>query len=48
MIITLAGNVVSQFGYPRFIAYLQLPAAFRSLSRPSSALGGKAFTLRSS
>ena len=44
-IVTLAGNVVSQFGNLRFIAYLQLPAAYRSLSRPSSALGGKAFTL---
>ena len=30
-----------------FIAYLQLPAAFRSLSRPSSAPDAKAFPLRS-
>ena len=28
-------------------AHLQLPAAYRSLSRPSSALGAKAFPLRS-
>ena len=28
-------------------AYLQLPAAYRSLSRPSSAIGAKAFALRS-
>ena len=28
-------------------AYLQLPAAYRSLSRPSSAPDAKAFTLRS-
>ena len=28
-----------------YIAYLQLPAAFRSLSRPSSAPDAKAFTL---
>ena len=37
--------VVSQFGYLRIEAYLQLPAAFRSLSRPSSAPDAKAFTL---
>ena len=37
--------VVPQFGYPRIEAYLQLPAAFRSLSRPSSAPDAKAFTL---
>ena len=29
------------------IAYLQLTVAFRSLSRPSSALDAKAFSLRS-
>ena len=29
------------------MAYLQLPAAYRSLSRPSSAPDAKAFTLRS-
>ena len=38
---------VSPFGYPRIIAYLQLPEAFRSLSRPSSAPDAKAFPLRS-
>ena len=36
---------VSPFGYLRIEAYLQLPAAFRSLSRPSSAPDAKAFTL---
>ena len=39
---------VSPFGYPWFKACLRLPMAFRSLPRPSSALGAKAFTLRSS
>ena len=39
---------VSPFGYLRIDAYLQLPAAFRSLSRPSSAPDAKAFTLCSS
>ena len=38
---------VSPFGYPRIVAYLQLPEAFRSLSRPSSAPDAKAFPLRS-
>ena len=38
---------VSPFGYLRIKAYLQLPAAFRSLSRPSSASDAKAFTLYS-
>ena len=38
---------VSPFGYPRIKGYLLLPAAFRSLSRPSSALSAKASTLRS-
>ena len=38
---------VSSFGNPRIEAYLQLPAAYRSLSRPSSAPDAKAFTLRS-
>ena len=38
---------VSPFGYLRIIGYLLLPAAFRSLSRPSSALSAKASTLRS-
>ena len=38
---------VSPFGNLRINVYLQLPAAYRSLSRPSSALDAKAFTLRS-
>ena len=38
---------VSPFGYLRIKGYLLLPAAFRSLSRPSSALSAKASTLRS-
>ena len=36
---------VAPFGYLRIDTYLQLPAAFRSLSRPSSAPDAKAFTL---
>ena len=39
---------VSPFGYLRIIAYLPLPEAFRSLSRPSSSSDAKAFTMRSS
>ena len=39
---------VSPFGYLRIDAYLPLPEAFRSLSRPSSAPDAKAFPLRSS
>ena len=39
---------VSPFGNLRVEAYLQLPAAYRSLSRPSSAPDAKAFTLCSS
>ena len=38
---------VSPFGYLRIKGYLLLPAAFRSLSRPSSAPDAKAFPLRS-
>ena len=38
---------VSPFGNPRINAYVQLPAAYRSLSRPSSAPDAKAFPLRS-
>ena len=38
---------VSPFGYLRIVAHLQLPEAFRSLSRPSSAPDAKAFPLRS-
>ena len=37
---------VSPFGYRRVTGYLLLTAAFRSLSRPSSALSAKASTLR--
>ena len=37
---------VSPFRYPRITAHLQLPAAFRSLSRLSSAPGAKASVLR--
>ena len=36
---------VSPFGYLRICACLQLPAAFRSLPRPSSAPGAKASAL---
>ena len=38
---------VSPFGYLRINAYLRLPEAFRSLSRPSSAISAMASTLRS-
>ena len=38
---------VSPFGHPWINVCLQLPMAFRSLPRPSSALDAKAFTLRS-
>ena len=37
---------VSPFGYLRVNGYLLLTAAFRSLSRPSSALSAKASSLR--
>ena len=36
---------VPPFGYLRINSYLHFPAAFRSLSRPSSAPGAKAFPL---
>ena len=39
---------VSPFGNLRIEAYLQLPVAYRSLSRPSSAPDAKAFVLCSS
>ena len=39
---------IAPFGYLRLNARLQLPAAFRSLPRPSSAPSAKAFTLCSS
>ena len=42
----LSGRV-SPFRYLRINVYLPLPAAFRSLSRLSSALSAKASTLRS-
>ena len=38
---------VSPFGNLRINAYVPLPAAYRSLSRPSSAPDAKAFPLRS-
>ena len=37
---------VSPFGYPWINAYVRLPAAFRSLSRPSSASSAWASALR--
>ena len=36
---------VAPFGHPRVKAHLQLTGAYRSLSRPSSTLGAKAFTV---
>ena len=36
---------VTPFGNPRIIAYVLLPAAFRSLSRPSSPLSSQASTI---
>ena len=38
---------VAPFGNPGIEAYVQLPQAYRSLSRPSSAPDAKAFPLRS-
>ena len=38
---------VAPFGHPRIKGYLHLPAASRSLSRPSSPLGAKASPVRS-
>ena len=43
--LTLRYAWVSPFGNPRIEAYLQLPEAYRSLSRPSSAPDAKAFAL---
>ena len=37
---------VAPFGNLRITGYLRLPEAYRSLSRPSSASGAKAFTMR--
>ncbi len=39
---------VAPFGYPRIKGYLRLPAAFRSLSRPSSPPRAKASAMRPS
>ena len=44
----VARRRVSPFGNLRISAHLQLPEAYRSLSRPSSAPDAKAFPLRSS
>ena len=41
----LAAGRVAPFGHPEITAYVQLPQAFRSLSRPSSPLDAKAFTV---
>ena len=38
---------VSPFGHPRIVACTRLPEAYRSVPRPSSALGTKASTIRS-
>jgi hypothetical protein len=43
--ISIAGWV-APFGYLRIDSYLPIPAAFRSLSRPSSPLGAKASSVR--
>lgn len=43
---TMQALWVSPFGNLRFTDYLRLPEAYRSLSRPSSAPGAKAFTMR--
>ena len=42
---TFISSWVSPFRHPRITEYLLLPVAFRSLSRLSSALGAKSFTL---
>jgi hypothetical protein len=39
---------VAPFGHLRINSYVPIPAAFRSLSRPSSPLRAKAFPMRSS
>ena len=41
----LAAGRVAPFGHPEITAYVQLPQAFRSLSRPSSPLDAKASTV---
>ena len=45
MILILSHECVPAFGHPRIRVHLQLPVAFRSLSRPSSAPSAKAFSL---
>ena len=45
--VTVLPQRVSPFGYLRVYGYLLLTAAFRSLSRPSSAPDAKSFSLRS-
>ncbi len=42
----LAASRVAPFGHPEITAYVQLPQAYRSLSRPSSPLDAKASTVR--
>ena len=42
----LAASWVAPFGHPEITAYVQLPQAYRSLSRPSSPLDAKASTVR--
>ena len=39
-------QLVSLFGNPRINACTRLPEAYRSVPRPSSALGAKAFTVK--
>jgi hypothetical protein len=41
----LAAGRVAPFGHPEITAYVQLPQAYRSLSRPSSPLDAKASTV---
>jgi hypothetical protein len=41
----LAARRVSPFGHPGITAHVQLPQAYRSLSRPSSPLDAKASTV---
>ena len=46
MILRYEPKWIAPFRNPRINAYLQLPVAYRSLSRLSSASGAKAFALR--
>ena len=46
MILGYEPKWIAPFRNPRINAYLQLPVAYRSLSRLSSAPGAKAFALR--